>query len=97
MKTTIEEVGDKIIVTLDGELDTAAAVEVDHKMTPVYEGKQKEIVIDCTPPGIHRFQWLAHFTSHSEAGTSQPKPCSTEEPQRKQQKSFRTDRIRQHL
>ncbi len=48
MKTTIEEVGDKIIVTLDGELDTAAAVGVDHKMTPLYEGKQKEIVIDCT-------------------------------------------------
>lgn len=48
MKTKIEELSDKILVSLDGEMDTAAAEEVESKMSPLYESKGKEIVIDCT-------------------------------------------------
>lgn len=48
MKTTIEEKDGKWIATLEGELNTAAAQEVEAALRPVNEGSGKDIVIDCT-------------------------------------------------
>ncbi len=47
MKTTINEVDGKLLVTLEGELDTAAAVEVEQQLQPLYENEDKDIVFDC--------------------------------------------------
>ena len=48
MKTTIQELEDKYLVTLEGELDTAAAVEVEKTLQPLYTSNGRDIVIDCT-------------------------------------------------
>lgn len=48
MKTTITELEDKIVATLEGELDTAHAFEVEQAMQPLHEVSGKEITIDCT-------------------------------------------------
>ena len=48
MNTTIEQVEDKYLVTLEGELDTAAAVEVEQTLQPLYNSNGKDVVIDCT-------------------------------------------------
>ncbi len=47
MKTTIQEFDDKFVATLDGELDTAAAVEVDQVLKPLYKSNGKDVFIDC--------------------------------------------------
>lgn len=47
MKTRIEEMEGKIIATLEGELDTAAAMEVEKELQPLYENKGRDIVIEC--------------------------------------------------
>jgi len=47
MKTRIEEMEGKIIATLEGELDTAAAMEVEKELHPLYENKGRDIVIEC--------------------------------------------------
>ena len=48
MKTTIEQMEDKYLVTLEGELDTAAAAEVEQTLHPLYTTNGKDVVIDCT-------------------------------------------------
>lgn len=48
METTVEHLEDKIMVTLKGELDTAAATEVSEKLEPLYSANGKDVVIDCT-------------------------------------------------
>ena len=48
MKTTIEEIDGKYIATLEGEMDTAAAMEVEEAMKPLYQNKGKDVIIDCT-------------------------------------------------
>ena len=48
MKTTIEQLEDKILVTLEGELDTAAAAEVEQTLQPLYKSNGKDVIIDCT-------------------------------------------------
>lgn len=48
MKTTIKELEDKFLVTLEGELDTVAATEVNEKLQPLYTANSKDVVIDCT-------------------------------------------------
>jgi anti-anti-sigma factor len=48
METTIQEVNGKLVATLQGEMDTAAAVEVEKALKPLYESEGREIVIDCT-------------------------------------------------
>ena len=48
MKTTITETDGKYTVTLDGELDTAHALEFEEAMKPLHEVSEKEIVIDCS-------------------------------------------------
>ena len=48
MKTTIQELDGKYVVTLEGELDTAAAVEVEKKLQMLYKGTGNDIIFDCT-------------------------------------------------
>ena len=48
MKTSIEELEGKIVATLEGELDTAAALDVENALQPLYENNGCDIVIDCT-------------------------------------------------
>lgn len=48
MKTTIEELDEKIIVTMIGSLDTAAAIETEQTLKPITaEGIAKDIVFEC--------------------------------------------------
>lgn len=47
MKTNIEQLEDKFLVTLEGELDTAAAAEVEKTLQPLYNTDGKDVVIDC--------------------------------------------------
>ena len=39
MKINMKEVDGKVVVTLDGEMDTTAAVEVEKVLSPLYSGK----------------------------------------------------------
>lgn len=48
MKTEIKEIEGKILVSLSGELDTAAATEVEAALKPLMENDGKDIVIDCS-------------------------------------------------
>ena len=48
MKTTIQETDKQIIASLCGELDTAAAIEMESALQPLYEGKGRDIIIDCS-------------------------------------------------
>lgn len=48
MKATIQKLENKYVATLDGELDTAAAVEVEKILQPLYKSDGRDVVIDCT-------------------------------------------------
>lgn len=48
METKIQEIDDKMVVTLKGELDTAAAADVESKLAALYENESKDVVFDCT-------------------------------------------------
>ena len=48
MNTTITEKDGKYVVALEGELDTAHAIEVEQAMQPLHEVSGKEIILDCT-------------------------------------------------
>lgn len=48
MNTNITESEGKYIVTLEGELDTAHALEVEQAMQPLHEVSGKEIAVECT-------------------------------------------------
>ena len=48
MKTTVQEIDGKIVATLSGDLDTAAAQETEQALQPLLKSEGKEIVIDCT-------------------------------------------------
>lgn len=47
MKTTIQELEGRIVATLEGELDTAAAIEVEKELQPLYNNEGRDIVIEC--------------------------------------------------
>ena len=47
MKTTIEELDEKMLVTLVGSLDTSAAIEAEETLKPVTEVEGKDIVFEC--------------------------------------------------
>ena len=47
MKTFVEERDGKFFVTLDGEMDTPAAVEVEQILKPLYTAEGKDVIIDC--------------------------------------------------
>ena len=48
MNATIEQLEDKFLVTLEGELDTAAAADVEQILQPLYNSNGKDVIIDCT-------------------------------------------------
>ena len=48
MNTNIEKQDGKYLVTLEGELDTAAAAEVEKKLQPLYNTDGLDVVIDCS-------------------------------------------------
>ena len=48
MKTTIQQLENQYLVTLDGELDTAAAAEVEKTLQPLYNSDGLDVIIDCT-------------------------------------------------
>ena len=48
MKTTIQETDKQIIASLCGELDTAAAIEMESALHRLYESKGRDIIIDCS-------------------------------------------------
>ncbi len=47
MKTTVEKRDGEIIAVLEGELDTAAASEVEKALQPLMESKGEKIIIEC--------------------------------------------------
>ena len=48
MNTTIEEIDGKYVATLKGEMDTAAAVEAEEVLKPLYQSNGKDVIINCT-------------------------------------------------
>ena len=48
MNTNIEKQEGKYLVTLEGELDTAAAAEVEKKLQTLYNTDGLDVVIDCS-------------------------------------------------
>lgn len=48
MNTKLEEKEDKFLVTLKGEMDTAAAEDVEKKLQPLFAANGKDVEIDCT-------------------------------------------------
>ena len=48
MTTTIEELKDKFVATLEGDMDTAAALETEEKLSALHNTGGKDVVIDCT-------------------------------------------------
>ena len=47
MITKIEEIDGKLVATLEGEMDTAAAVEAEEILKPLYKSEGKDVIIDC--------------------------------------------------
>lgn len=48
MKTSIQEIDGRLVATLSGELDTAAAAEAEAALKPLLESNGRDVVIDCT-------------------------------------------------
>lgn len=48
MKTTIQEQDGNMVAILEGNLDTAAAVETEKALNPLKEVEGKDIILDCT-------------------------------------------------
>lgn len=48
MNTNITETEGKYIATLEGEMDTVAAMEVEETLKPLYASNGKDVIIDCT-------------------------------------------------
>ena len=47
MNTKIEEIDGKYVATLEGEMDTAAAAEVEDVLKPLYNSDGKDVILDC--------------------------------------------------
>ena len=48
MNAKIEELDDKYVVKLEGEMNTAAALDVEGVLEPLYNSNGKDVTIDCT-------------------------------------------------
>ena len=48
METKIQVLENQIVATLVGELDTAAAIEMESLLKPLFENQDCDVVIDCT-------------------------------------------------
>ena len=47
MNTEIKEIDGKYVVTLEGEMDTAAANEAEEVLKELYQNEGKEVVFEC--------------------------------------------------
>jgi anti-anti-sigma factor len=47
MKTKIEEQENTFLVCLEGEMDTAAAMEAEKILQPLYKTRGRDVIIDC--------------------------------------------------
>ena len=47
MKTTIQEQDNQFVVNLDGELDTAAALETEKVLQPLFKSNGKDVLFEC--------------------------------------------------
>ena len=47
MNTKIEEIDGKYVATLEGEMDTVAAMQAEEVLKPLYNSNGKDIIIDC--------------------------------------------------
>ena len=47
MKTTIQEQDNQFVVNLEGELDTAAALETERVLQPLYKSNGKDVLFEC--------------------------------------------------
>ena len=48
MNTKFEEIDGKYVATLEGEMDTTAAVEAEEVLKPLFNSNRKDVIIDCT-------------------------------------------------
>ena len=48
MNTKFEEIDGKYVATLEGEMDTTAAVEAEEVLKPLFNSNGKDVIIDCT-------------------------------------------------
>ena len=48
MKTTIQQIDQQLVALLEGELDTAAAVEAQKQLKPLFDNTTLDTVLDCT-------------------------------------------------
>ena len=48
MNAKFEEIDCKYVATLEGEMDTAAALEAEETLKPLYTSDGKDVIIDCT-------------------------------------------------
>ncbi|MBR5906544.1 MAG: STAS domain-containing protein [Bacteroidales bacterium] len=48
MITKIKELDGKYVASLEGEMDTAAAVEAEEILKPLYNAGGKDVIIDCS-------------------------------------------------
>jgi anti-anti-sigma factor len=47
MNAKFEEIDGKYVATLEGEMDTLAAMEVEETLKPLYQSNGKDVIIDC--------------------------------------------------
>ena len=47
METKIEEMDGKLIATLEGEMDTAAALEAEQTLQLLYKSDGRDVIIEC--------------------------------------------------
>ena len=47
MKTRIEEIDGKYVATLEGEMDTAAALEAEQVLQPLYKSDGRDVIFEC--------------------------------------------------
>jgi len=47
MNTKFEEIDGKYVATLEGEMDTTAAVEAEEVLKPLFNSNGKDVIIDC--------------------------------------------------
>ena len=97
MKTTIQEIENKIVATLVGELDTTAAIEVEEALKPLLDTPRPRHRHRLHRPRIHRFERSAHPAEHPQAGKEPRLQPRTEECERRHQGRVPHDRIHQHL
>ena len=48
MDITINQVEDRLVVTLIGDLDNAASAQAERSLAPVYDFTEGDILIDCS-------------------------------------------------